>query len=168
MRFTRRIISVAALAAGIALVPGAAFAASPHGQTITDTQNIHGQFYEPNATNPCTGNTFNGGLGALFDGNSVEHSTFFTLSDEGWFTFTETGAVSATDDGTGVLYTGHATAWGNGNFNRQNTNNAFTLTIHLTGSDGSSITVHQVTVFTMNANGVVTVNFVKTPVFSCG
>jgi len=168
MRFTRRIISVAVLAAGIALVPAAALAASPNGQTITDTQNIHGLFYEPNATNPCNGDTFNGGAGVLFDGNLVEHSTFFTQSDEGWFTFTETGKVTGTDDGTGVAYTGKATAWGNGNFNERNTNNAFTLTIHLTGSDGSAITAHQTAVFVLNANGTVTVSFTKTPVFSCG
>jgi hypothetical protein len=168
VRFTRRIIGIAVLAAGIALVPAAAFASSPNGQTVTFTNNVHGTFYEPMATNPCNGDTFNGGLGALFDGNLVEHVTFFTQSDESWFTFTETGTVSATDDVTGVVYTGHATAWFNSNVNEQNQTSAFTLTIHLTGSDGSAITTHQVAVFTMNANGNVTVNFLKTPVLSCG
>jgi len=151
----------------LAMWPAAAFAASPNGQTVTQTDHVHGTFYEPNATNPCTGNTFNGGLGALFTGNLVNHVTFFTNSDEMWATFTETGKVVATDDVTGVTYTGHATAWGNFNLNERNTNNAFTLTIHLSGSDGSAITVHETTVFVMNANGGVTVDFDKMSL-SCG
>ena len=144
-----------------------AVAGSPNGQTVTETDHIHGAFYEPEASNPCTGDTFNGGQGALFNGNLVNHVTFFTNSDEMWATFTETGSVSATDDGTGVTYSGHATAWGNFNMNERNQNSAFTLTIHLAGSDGSAITVHETTVFTMNANGTVTVNFDKISA-SCG
>jgi hypothetical protein len=35
----------------------------------------------------------------------------------------------------------------------------FTLTIHAVGSDGSTITAHETTVFVMNANGTVMVNF---------
>src|SRR5262249_30428145 len=94
-----------------------------------------------------------------FTGNLVDHVTFFTNSDEMWATFTETGKISGTDDGTGVSYSGHATAWGNFNMNERNGNSAFTFTIHAPGSDGSSITGHETTVFTTNANGVVTVNF---------
>ena len=156
---------LAVMALCVFVVP--AFAGSPHGQTVTQTDHVHGLFYEPNATNPCTGNTFNGGQGALFDGNLVNHVTFFTNSDEVWATFTETGAVTATDDITGVSYSGHATAWGNFNMNERNQNTAFTLTIHLSGSDGSSITVHETTVFVMNANGQVTVNFDKMSL-TCG
>lgn len=87
--------------------------------------------------------------------------TYFTNSDEVWSTFTETGATEGTDVGTGVTYTGHATAWGNFNMNERNQTSAFTLTIHLTGTDGSSITGHETTVFTLNANGDVTVDFDK-------
>lgn len=152
---------------GLAMWPAAAFAASPNGQTITETDNVHGTFYEPEATNPCTGDTFNAGQGALFTGNLVNHVTSFTNSDEFWFTFTETGKVTATDDGTGVTYSGHATAWGNFNMNERNQNSASTLTIHLSGSDGSSITAHETTVFVMNANGNVTVSFDKLSL-SCG
>ena len=153
--------------AGFAMWPAAAFAASPNGQTVTQTDNVHGVFYEPNATNPCTGDTFNGGQGAMFTGNLVNHITFFTNSDEVWATFTETGKVAGTDDGTGVAYSGHATAWGNFNMNERNQNSEFTLTIHLSGSDGSTITAHETTVFVMNANGGVTVNFDKLNL-SCG
>jgi hypothetical protein len=156
--------SGAVIALGLAVATMAAapaFAASPNGQTVTETQNVHGVFFEPQATNPCTGNTFNGGAGIQFTGNLVNHVTFFTNSDEFWATFTETGKIVGTDDGTGATYTGHATAWGNFNMNEQNQNSEFTLTIHATGSDGTSITAHETTVFVMNANGTVTVNFDK-------
>lgn len=165
----RKTIVLAVLAAvlGAVVVTSSASAASPNGKTVTMTENQHGSFYEPMATNPCTGDTFNGGQGALFDGNLVAHVTYFTNSDEAWSTFTETGSITATDDGTGVTYTGHATAWGNFNMNERNQNSEFTLTIHATGADGSSITAHQTAVFVMNANGQVTVNFQKMSL-SCG
>jgi hypothetical protein len=165
----KRVGLVCALLAATALcvMAAPAVAGSPHGQTVTETDNVHGTFSEPGATNPCTGDTFNGGQGIQFTGNLVNHVTFFTNSDEVWATFTETGAISGTDDGTGVTYSGHATAWGNFNLNERNTNSEFTLTIHATGSDGSSITAHETTVFVMNANGTVTVNFDKASL-SCG
>ena len=161
------LLAVLAFAVVALTVAAVASAASPNGQTVTQTQHVHGSFYEPNASNPCTGDTFNGGQGALFDGNLVNHVTFFTNSDELWATFTETGSVTATDDGTGVTYSGHATAWGNFNMNERNQTSAFTLTIHLSGSDGSTITAHETTAFVLNANGTVTVNFDKMNL-SCG
>ena len=63
------------------------------------------------------------------------------------------------DDGTGATYTGHATAWGNVNLNEKNQNSEFTFAVHATGSDGTSITAHETTVFVLNANGTGTVNF---------
>jgi hypothetical protein len=155
------LLAVLAAAFSAVVIAAPASAGSPNGQTVTSTDHVHGTFYEPDATNPCNGDTFDGGRGALFDGNLVDHVTFFTNGEEVWATFTETGAVTATDDGTGVTYTGHATAWGNFNMNERNQNNEFTLTIHLAGSDGSSITAHQTTAFVMNANGQVTVNLDK-------
>src|SRR5262245_29612666 len=121
---------LAALTAAVLCVAALpALAGSPNGQTVTQTQNVHGTFYEADATNPCTGNTFNGGQGIQFTGNLVNHVTFFTNSDEMWATFTETGKISGVDDGTGVSYSGHATAWGNFNMNERNGNSSFTLTI---------------------------------------
>ena len=79
---------------GACLAIGPAYAASPNGQTVTMTENVHGVFAEPEATNPCTGDTFNGGTGIQFTGNLVNHVTYFTGSDEVWATFTETGAIS--------------------------------------------------------------------------
>jgi len=64
-------------------------------------------------------------------------------------------------DSNDVTFTGRITAWGNFNLNEKNTNNTFTLTVSLSGSDGSTITVHEVQHFALNANGVVTVEFDK-------
>lgn len=168
----RKLSLFAVVLAATAAAVGAGFAASasagsPHGQTVTETQHVHGTFLEPSATNPCTGDSFNGGQGIQFTGNLVDHVTYFTNSDEVWATFTETGAILGIDDGTGATYSGHATAWGNFNLNERNGNSEFTLTIHATGSDGSSITGHETTVFATNANGDVTVDFDKASL-SCG
>ena len=66
-----------------------------------------------------------------------------------------------------MTYTGHLTLWGNFNMNEKNSNNSFTLTITLRGSDGSTITAHEVQHFALNANGVVTVDF-DTMSLTCG
>jgi hypothetical protein len=156
-----RVAAVVVIGVVAAMMATAAFAGSPNGQTVTQTDHMHGVFYDSSATNPCTGDTFNGGLGIQFTGNEVDHVTFFTNSDEVWATFTETGAIVGTDDITNVTYSGHATAWGNFNMNERNGNSEFTLTVHATGSDGSSITGHETTVFATDANGNITVNFDK-------
>jgi hypothetical protein len=172
---TTRISARAAVVVGMGLAAVAtsawpAVAASPHGQTVSETQHEHGVFDESDANNPCNNDALvapDGTTGAQFTGNLVNHVTFFTDSDEVWATFTETGAVVATDAGTGVIYSGHATAWGNFNLNERNQTSAFTMTLHLTGSDGSSITGHETTVFVNNGNGDVTVDFDKMSL-TCG
>jgi hypothetical protein len=136
-------------------------AAGGTGHTVTMTEHQHGTFTDDGASNPCTGAP---GV-ATFVGNAVEHVTFFPAGDEVWATFTETGKVTVTWDG--VTYTGHATAWGNFNMNEKNANNTFTLTIRLTGSDGSTITAHEVQHFALIANGVGTVDF-DTMRLTCG
>jgi hypothetical protein len=150
-----------AAAAAILLTGGQAMAAAGGtGHTVTMTEHQHGTFTDDQATNPCTGSP---GV-ATFDGNSVEHVTFFPGGDEVWATFTETGKVTVTWDG--VTYTGHATAWGNFNVNEKNSNTTFTLTIRVFAPDGSSVTGHEVTHFALNAGGVITVNFEKVN-FTC-
>jgi hypothetical protein len=153
------VIGVATVAVG--LVAGPAFAAAGGtGHTVTMTEQQHGTFTDDGATNPCTGAP---GV-ATFDGNMVEHVTFFPDGDEVWATFTETGKVTVTWDG--VTYTGHATAWGNFNMNEQNSNNTFTLSLRLFAPDGSSVIGHDVAHFALNANGEITVNFDKMS-FTC-
>ncbi len=160
-RFIARgfVIGVAAVAFG--LVAGPAFAAAGGtGHTVTMTEHQHGTFEDVQAINPCTGAP---GV-AIFDGNAVEHVTYFPDGDEVWATFTETGKVAVTWDG--VTYTGHATAWGNFNVNEKNSNATFTFSIRVFAPDGSSVVGHEVAHFALNANGVITVNFDKLA-FTC-
>jgi hypothetical protein len=148
-------------AATIAMAGGPALAAAGGtGHTVTMTEHQHGTFTDTGATNPCTGAP---GV-ATFDGNAVDHVTYFPAGGEVWATFTETGKVTVNWDG--VTYSGHATAWGNFNLNEKNTNSTFTLTLRLFAPDGSSVVGHEVTHFALNAGGVITVNFDKLS-FNC-
>jgi hypothetical protein len=97
----------------------------------------------------------------------IEHVTFFPGGDEVWATFTDTAKVTVTDQVTGVVYTGHATFWGNFNQNERNSNTTFTGTIVVKGTDGSTIHFHETMHFSLNANGVITVNFDNITV-TCG
>jgi hypothetical protein len=132
------------------------------GHTVTSTDNFHGttSFQD---FNPCTGNLLN----INTTSNIVEHITFFPDGDEVWATFTEEDKVVATDPVTGVVYTGHATFWGNFNVNERNSNSTFTGSITLRGSDGSVVMYREVDHFTLAANGQVTVSFEK-PRLTCG
>ena len=132
------------------------------GHTVTSTDNFHGttSFQD---FNPCTGNLLN----IDTTSNIVEHVTFFPAGDEVWATFTEEDKVVATDPVTGVVYTGHATFWGNFNLNERNSNSTFTGSITLRGSDGSVVKYREVDHFTLAANGQVTVSFEK-PRLTCG
>ena len=166
-RRLRRALLVAGVAGAAAvLAPAAALASSGGGtgHTVTMTEVTHGVFDAGlTGPNPCTGADI---VSQDATGTVVNHVTFFPAGDEVWATFTESGKVTLTDS-NGVTYTGHLTVWGNFNMNEQNSNNTFTLTVMLAGSDGSSITAHEVQHFALNANGIVTVNFDR-PTLSCG
>jgi hypothetical protein len=165
-RKLRRVFLVAgAVVGGVLLAPVAAWAApGGTGHTVTITEHIHGTF-DPgfDEPNPCSGAAV---VSAEAFGNVVMHETFFPAGDEVWATFTETGKVTVLDS-NGVTYTGHVTVWGNFNVNEKNSNFTFTLTVKLSGSDGSTISLHEVQHFALNANGVVTVDF-DTPRLTCG
>jgi len=157
-RKLRRALLVAGVASVGALLASTPALASPGGtgHTVTMTEVTHGVFDAGlTGPNPCTGASI---VSVNASGNVVSHVTFFPASDEVWATFTETGKITVLDSNK-VTYTGHLTVWGNFNMNEQNSNNTFTLTIMLSGSDGSIITAHEVQHFALNANGVVTVNF---------
>jgi hypothetical protein len=132
------------------------------GHTETATHNVHGttSFQE---VNPCTFGPLD--VEATF--NIVQHVTYFPESDEAWATSTEEESVVATDLTTGVVYTGHATFWGNYIMNDQISTSTFTASLAVTGSDGSVITYGEVNHFTLAANGEVTVSFEK-PRLACG
>jgi hypothetical protein len=157
-----RKLRLALLVAGVAslgalLAPAAALAApGGTGHTVTMTEVTHGVFDSGlSGPNPCSGADI---VSVDASGNVVDHITFFPADDEVWATFTETGKITLLDS-NGVTYTGHLTAWGNFNLNERNSNNSFTLTVMLSGSDSSAITAHEVQHFALNANGVVTVDF---------
>lgn len=157
--FTMRRRFCAAVIAAAAMLMFAGVAQAAQHTTVTQLQITHGAFTEPEFdANPCSGAAI-----ASFNafGTQMAHETFFIEDGqvtEVWATFTETGKVSLTD-ANGVSFTGHFTVWGGFNLNEKNTNNTFTLTVKLAGSDGSSITAHEVQHFALNANGTVTVNF---------
>ena len=156
-RVRRALVAAGVVGAGVLMAPVAAMAApGGTGHTVTMTEVTHGTFDpELSSPNPCTGADI---LSADASGTVVNHVTFFPAGDEVWATFTETGKVTVVD-AADVTYTGRVTAWGNFNMNEQNSNNSFTFSIKLTGSDGSTITGHEVQHFALNANGVVTVSF---------
>lgn len=149
-------------AASLAAVGVASAAPGGTGHTVTQTDNFHGTTNTTDV-NPCTGNT----IDLNQTSNIIQHVTFFPGGDEIWGTFTEEDKVVGTDEGTGVVYTGHSTEWGNFNVNQQNSNDTFTASIHVSGSDGSSISYHEVAHEAWDANGNLTVQFDK-PSLTCG
>jgi hypothetical protein len=88
--------------------------------------------------------------------------TSFTSGPEFWMTGTAEGMVTFTPaDPQGVGATGHFTEWFGESFNNKNDVQHFTSTFNLKGSDGSHIVVQEAAHFSINANGVITVNFDK-------
>ncbi len=129
-----RAIGVAvALAGGVGLAAGPASAGSPHGQTVSQTFTQHGTWQEPGDTDFCTGQP----VTPTITGNEVEHTTYFTGSDEAWGTFTEEGGVAAVLDG--LDYTGRITMWGNFNLNERNQNSTFTSSFNLSATDAQGV-----------------------------
>jgi hypothetical protein len=91
----------------------------------------------------------------------------FPASGEVRATFTQEDKVVATDPALGVVYTGHATFWGNFILNQSTSTSTFTGSITVRGSDGSVVKYREVDHFTLAANGEVTVSFEK-PRLTCG
>lgn len=154
------LVATGAALAALALAGVASAAGGTHTQSFTD--NVHGA-QTSTELNPCTGDT----VDISATSNIVNHVTFFPAGDEVWFTFTEEDKATAVDEGTGVVYSGHDTVWGNLNVNELNQNATFTNMLHVTGSDGSTILYHEVTHFTMLPNGDIAVSF-DNPSLTCG
>jgi archaellum component FlaG (FlaF/FlaG flagellin family) len=145
---------VLALALSFILVSTQEASAAP---AVSTTQTFHNQ------TDVITDPTTCVGAGtATLTYNGVFHIT--THEEEVWVTFTQTGTFTLVA-ATGVTYTGHFTVWGNFNLNEKNTNTTFTFNIKGTGSDGSTLSVHEVQHFSTNANGTITSSFDKV---NCG
>lgn len=108
--------------------------------------------------NPCSDAA--GDLVAL-SVNGVMHETVNKAGDF-WDTGTLTGTFQFTPtDPTQPTFTGHGTAWFGDSINNQNTVNHFTMNLNLKGTDGSTVTFHQVGHISTNANGVPVVVFDK-------
>jgi hypothetical protein len=103
------------------------------------------------------------------DENLVNHVTVH--GDELWATFTEEAWATITDtpvDGSPeITYRGHYTAWGNYNLNQRNQTSTFTFSAKLAGSDGSTLTAHEVTQFVLRPDGTIGVAFDKATL-TCG
>ena len=163
-----RVFRAVILAAGLALLTTGATLAAAGGQgTVSTTQQFRNiALFPPQAmTNPCTGAT--GTLTAIAK-TAIFHATTFTSGPEFWFTGTDEGTVAfAPDDPNGVSASGHYAEWFGESFNNKNDVQHFTSTFRLKGTDGSLIVVHEVAHFSINANGVITVNF-DNPSVHCG
>jgi hypothetical protein len=77
----------------------------------------------------------------------------------GWATFTATGTFTFAG-ADGVNFTGRFTAWDGQNFNLQNFAATSILRVKGTGSDGSSLTFHDVAHISVSASGI-TLSFDK-------
>jgi hypothetical protein len=164
MKRTVRVASFFVLVAGVFSGAGVAAAApGGTGYTVTTTEIFH--ITQPlMGTNPCA--PLNPVSGQTED-NIVSHVTFFPASGEVRSTFTDTASITATDLTTGVVTTGHVTITGHFNLNGRNETSTFNVIIVGRGTDGSTVYLHETAHFTLNANGVVTVDFDETTL-TCG
>jgi hypothetical protein len=134
----RRAAAVAVAGLGAATLFAAPALAGSNGQTVTQTFTQHGTWTEYGDTDFCTGATVN----PTITGNSVQHVTYFTGSDEAWGTFTEEGSVVGVVNG--LTYTGRITFWGNFNQNQNNQNNTFTGNVKLSATDANGVVHYEV------------------------
>ena len=146
---------IGVLAAGLITVftAGTAAAAPPE----TTTANQHGlveTFVDVVPTSNCVEE------GPLYTitttTNLVEHTTTFEDGSE-HDTFTQTGTFVAVplEDPSLPSYTGRVTIWGGFNANGTTVNGTFTFNLRATGSDGSTISTHQVDHFNVRPDGTV-------------
>src|SRR6266480_4861795 len=87
----------------------------------------------------------------------------FTVNKAGdfWATGTLTGTATVVPlDPSNPSFTGHFTMWFGESDNKQNGVDHSTFTVHLTGSDGSSIKAHETAHVSSSASGM-TVSFDK-------
>jgi hypothetical protein len=73
---------------------------------------------------------------------------------------TTTGKFTLTASTNGINYTGHLATWSGGTSHLTNAGAefGFTLSVHATGTDGSTVHFTEHGQFTANADGTVTVN----------
>jgi hypothetical protein len=110
---------------------------------------------DPMASNPCSGAP--GTLTLTYSG--FVHVTINKAQDE-WDTGNLHGDFSfAPNDSTQPSYAGHFANWFGDSFNQNNSVSHFTLNLHGTGSDGSTLDFHQNGHVNVDANGAITLMF---------
>ena len=153
----KRLISSFVVAGALLLMMAGSAQASGAG-AVSVTQTFHNATQTFASVNPCT--AVPGTLTITYNG--VVHFTVLTSgvgAGTGWGTFTATGTfIFAGTDGVG--FTGHVTACDGQNFNLQNFAATSIFVVHGTGSDGSSLTFHDVAHFSVSASGI-TLSFDK-------
>jgi len=136
------VVAVAALVA----VP----VASPAGAgAVSFTQNWHNVTETSTDVNPCSGapGTLTLTYNAIFHVTTLENGTY-------WATFTQTGAFSFVPfDSSQPSYTGRFTVWDGDNWNNRNTTETVTFNLKGTGSDGSTLTLHETEHLSTSASG---------------
>jgi hypothetical protein len=154
----RKILALAALVlatgGGLVFTAGAAAADGNGAQTFTQTfKNQTDTFVD---FVPCR--DFQATITITYNG--VFHFTANKAGDF-WATGTMTGTVTAVPlDSSNPSFRGHFTTWFGEADNKQNGVDHSTFTVHLTGSDGSTIRFHDTAHFSTRASGM-TVSFDK-------
>jgi hypothetical protein len=137
------------LTIGLLLIAAPASAQPPVTETVTE-KNVVETFVDVVPT--CE---FGGPLYEITTtSNLISHETIF---DDGRIhaTFTQTGTFVAEplEDPTLPSYTGKFTVWGGFNANGESVNGTFTMTVHGTGSDGSTFKNHLTDHFNVTPTG---------------
>ena len=113
-------------------------------------------------TNPCSGAagivtlTYNGVVHVTLLRNGTSH---FTITQTGDLVFVPANSAEPT-------FTGHFTFWDGENENRSSDTDTEIFVVHAVGSDGSTVTIHEVEHVSVSASGV-TISFDK-PKLTCG
>ncbi|SRR5258706_456659 len=161
----RAILSAAAAVAVVAVLLVSITTISAAGAgAVSYTQTFHNATDVQPLGNPCT----NAPGTVTLTYNGVFHATGLT-SGQGagtfWVTGTMTGDFVITpDDATQPSYSGHFATWFGDNNNLNNGTETSILSVHGTGSDGSTLRFHDVAHLSVSASGL-TVSFDKP---SCG
>lgn len=147
------VASVAVVAMLLFTVASASRAAAAGAGAVSYTQTFKDATDSFITPNPCTG--VSGTVTETYNG--VFHVTELT-SGQGAGTFWATGTLTGDfvftpDDATQPSYTGHFTTWFGDNNNLQNGTETSTLSLHGTGSDGSTLRFHEVAHMSVSATG---------------
>lgn len=135
---------------------------------VSFTQTFHNAVQTMPVPNPCTGAP--GTVTLTYNG--VAHATFLTSgvgAGTGWETFTATGTFAfVPDDPSQPSFSGNFTVWDGDNENLRNFTATATFHLKGTGSDGSTLSFHDVfhiTILNPLTNPSIVVSFDKP---SCG